>query len=94
MTSLDLTLSFYQIELHPNSGKYCAFSFEGKIFQFTRVSFGGCISISASVGALEHALGDEVSEYRLNFVDDLLIVPKSFPEHLHHISTVTRDVTL
>jgi hypothetical protein len=44
MTSLDLTQSFYQIELHPNSRKYCAFSFEGKIFQFTRVPFGCCIS--------------------------------------------------
>lgn len=88
MTSLDLTQSFYQIELHPQSRKYCAFTFEGRIYQFTRVPFGCAISSSALVRALDYVLGDEHENFCLNFVDDLLIISRNLEEHFGHLARV------
>ncbi|KAL7304695.1 hypothetical protein TKK_0002936 [Trichogramma kaykai] len=40
MSSLDLTSSFYQVALAEESKKYCAFMFEGKVYEFNVIPFG------------------------------------------------------
>ena len=88
MTRLDLTSSFWQIPLDEESRKYTAFRYKNKSYQFKVVPFGLVTSLAAIIKCLELALGPEVEEFVSIFVDDILIVSKSFEEHLEHLDIV------
>ncbi|XP_033228835.1 uncharacterized protein LOC117180446 [Belonocnema kinseyi] len=49
MSTLDLTSSFWQVPLHPDSMKYTAFLYEGKCYEFCMTPFGLETSTAALV---------------------------------------------
>ena len=50
--------------------------------------FGLVTSLAAMVKCVELALGPEVEDFVSVFVDDILVISKSFEEHLKHLDTV------
>lgn len=84
ISALDLTSSFWQIPLHPDSKKYTAFQHRGNTYEFNVVPFGLKTSTAALVRGLEQAL-QGIGDYVIKFVDDMLIKSSSEEEHLEHI---------
>lgn len=91
MTRLDLTSSFLQIPLDENSRKYTAFLYNNRCYQFKVVSFGHVTSLAAIVKCLEMAFGPDVESFVSGFVDDILVVSKTFKEHIEHLDIVFRN---
>lgn len=84
MPSLDLTASFWQIPLHPESRKYTAFMHEGKTYQFTGTPYGLSTSLASLIRALDIILR-ETEPFTVNFVDDILCISDSVRSHLRHL---------
>lgn len=87
MTSLDLTSSFWQIPLKEESKKVTAFRVEGQCFEFNVTPFGLKTSSAALIRGLRVVL-QGLSDYVINFVDDLLVISRSFEEHLEHLENL------
>ncbi|KAL7297212.1 hypothetical protein TKK_0009618 [Trichogramma kaykai] len=86
-----LTSSFYQIALAEESKKYCAFMFEGKVYEFNVVPFGLKISGSALIRGLDMVITG-MDNHLLNFVDDMLIISRGEEEHLAHIKELLESL--
>uniref|UniRef100_A0ABD2X093 RNA-directed DNA polymerase n=1 Tax=Trichogramma kaykai TaxID=54128 RepID=A0ABD2X093_9HYME len=91
MSSLDLTSSFYQVALAEDSKKYCAFMFEGKVYEFNVVPFGLKVSSSALIRGLDTAITG-MGNHLLNFVDDMLIISRNEEEHLAHVNELLESL--
>lgn len=92
MSRLDLKKGFWQIPLEKNSRKYTAFLYKNRVYQYRVVPFGLNTSLAAMVRCMERALGPEVEEFVSVFVDDVLIISKSFKEHLEHLEIVLKKL--
>ena len=55
-------------------------------------SFRVVTGLGAMVKCLELALGPEVEEFVSVFVDDILVISKSFEEHLNHLDIFFRKL--
>ena len=87
MSTLDLTSSFWQIPLHPDSRKYTAFLYQGVCYEYKVTPFG----LTTSSAGLIRGLGiilDGLKENLINFVDDLLLISKGPEDHLDELSRV------
>lgn len=87
MSSLDLTASFWQVPLHPESRKYTAFMHEGKTYQFTVTPYGLSTSLASLIRTLDLIL-KETENFTINFVDDILCLSNSVPSHLMHLKSL------
>lgn len=84
LSSLDLTASFWQVPLHPDSRKYTAFMHEGRTYQFTVTPYGLSTSLASLIRTLDLIL-KETEEFTINFVDDILCLSDLVPNHLQHL---------
>lgn len=80
-STLDLTKSFHQVKLSPDSCKYTAFQFEGRMFEFSRLPFGLKVSLAGLSRGLSQILGELGSKVR-PYVDDLLVMSETLQEHV------------
>ncbi|BES90037.1 multicellular organismal development [Nesidiocoris tenuis] len=87
-TSFDLTSSFWQVSLEPESRKYTAFMFNNVIYQFTVVPFGLKTSTSALLRALGHIFENSSNSFCLRFVDECLVLSPDIDSHLAHLEYV------
>lgn len=87
MTTLDLTSSFRQIPLKEESKKFTAFRVEGQCYEFNVTPFGLKTCSAALIRGLSIVL-QGLDDYVINFVDDLLVICKSFEEHLGHLENL------
>lgn len=84
MSNIDLTSSFWQIALHPDSSKYVAFMYKGKCYEFNVMPFGVKSATAALIRGTEKIAKD--LRFVKNFVDDFLVKSKNFQEHLQHLN--------
>lgn len=84
ITSLDLTSSFWQVPLCPESRQYTAFSYRGRCYEFTVTPFGLKTSTASLVRGLEPVLRG--LKNMLNFVDDLLCMSETFKQHIEDLN--------
>ena len=84
MTKLDITSGFWRIPIRKCDRQYTAFLYRNRCYQFKVVPFVLSTSLAAMVRCLDSALGNEVENYTLVFVDDILCVSQTFEEHLQH----------
>ena len=65
--------------------KFTLFLHGSTLYQFTRIPFGIKTAGAGFIRALDLAIGHELAEAIACYIDDILIVPKTFGEHIKHL---------
>ena len=85
-TKLDLTQAYLQLELHPESQKYCTVNTHRDLYWFKRLPFG-----IASAAALFQKVMDTILQGipgAMCYIDDILVTGTTKEEHLHNLEQV------
>ena len=85
---IDLSSSFWQVELSEECRKFTAFFHNGKQYRFNRTPFGHNSSNAALLRALDNIFGDEINSFAASFVDNFCIFNNNYEEHLSHIDYI------
>ena len=89
ISSIDLKDAFWQIELHPASREKTAFTVPGRPqYQFKVMPFGLCNAAQRLCQLMDMVLPAELRHRVFVYLDDLLVVSSTFPEHLKLLSEV------
>lgn len=80
-SSVDLTAGYHQVPVHEDCRKFTAFLFNGRAYQYKVLPFGLNISVSVFIRALDEALGRELLQDLVIYVDDILIISEKWKEH-------------
>ena len=87
-TLLDLRKGYYQVPLHPDSKECTAFSTSYNHYQCKRLSFG----LKNAPGAFQREMQAVLQEFSRKqvvvYIDDILIMSKSYEEHLQLVGSV------
>lgn len=87
-SSLDLSQSFHQIPLHPDSIKYTTFNTCFGSYSWNRLPMGIKIGSQALSRFVDEVLGDLKYSCVLNFVDDIVIWSKDVQSHMRDLREV------
>ena len=87
-TKLDLVRGYYQVEIDKDSRQYTAFSTIKNHYQFKRLAFGLKNSGIAFQRTMQKILSPVCSSNVIIYIDDILIMSKTFEEHLKLVSKV------
>lgn len=87
MSSIDLIVSFWLVNLAKESRKYTAFTDRGRTYHYKVVPFGVKVSGAALTKATE-PVKEGFQEFLIDFGDDWLMLSKSFAQHLWHLEWV------
>ena len=87
-TTLDLVKGYYQVPLHPDSAECTAFSTTRNHYQFKRLSFGLKNAPGAFQREMQEVLREFDSKQVVVYIDDILIMGKSFADHLALVEKV------
>ena len=85
-TKLDLTQAYLQLELHPESLKYCTINTHRGLYQFKRLPFG-----IASAPAIFQKVMDTILQGvqgAMCYIDDILVTESTEEEHLRNLEEV------
>ncbi|GFX51763.1 retrovirus-related Pol polyprotein from transposon 17.6 [Trichonephila clavipes] len=85
VSTLDLKSGYWQVELHPDDKEKTAFTTGQGLWQFKVMPSGLCNAPATFKRLMETALGGLSYEACLVFLDDIIIVWRSFEEHLKNI---------
>ena len=90
-TKLDLMLGYYQVKMAEKSKEKTAFVCHHGLYQFRRTPFG----LTNTPATFQRLMEGLFAGWDFVFIhlDDILIVSKSFPEHITHITQVLKDYT-
>ena len=83
-TTLDMKFT-YQITISDNNHKYTAFEVNGKLYQFTCLSFGTTYGVSAFQRCIDNIIDREKLLDTFIFVDNITICGKTPEEHNHNL---------
>lgn len=93
LSTIDLTASYWQIELTPASRQYTAFQFRGQTWQYVVTPFGISTSQAALVRALDQVFGNEIEDFSLVYVDDICAMSSDFTMHLTHLEHIFKKLS-
>ena len=85
LSTTDLVQGYWQVPLTDDAKKYTAFLHGSTLYQFTRIPFGIKTAGAGFIRALDVAIGHEFAEAVVCYIDDILIVSKTFGEHIKHL---------
>ena len=85
---IDLSSSFWQVELSEECRNFTAFLHNGKQYRFNKTPFGHNSSNAALLRALDNIFGDEINSFAASFVDDFCIFDNNYEEHFSHINYI------
>lgn len=92
MSSIDLTSSFWQIPLAPESRDFTGFMYQGKCYRYTVTPFGLKNSLASLTRGLDRVLSEEVKKFTVIYVDDCLCISQSVTEHLKHLQLLLENL--
>ncbi|KRH91740.1 LTR retrotransposon, partial [Pseudoloma neurophilia] len=87
-TVLDATSGYYQIALDEESQKKTAFTWKRKRYEFTRMPFGLINAPASFQRIMDQIFSDEVNEYVIPYLDDIIIFSETESDHLNHLEFV------
>lgn len=93
LSTLDLTASYWQIPIDVEDRKYLGFNYQGHTYVFNVLPFGLTTSVGSFIRGLDAVLGDEVEDFVIPYVDDLLIYSPDADSHLHHLEVVCNKLS-
>src|SRR5436190_11099195 len=85
---IDLSNSFYQIELTPESRKYTAFSTGYSLYNFKRIPYGLKVGSGILSKVMDDIFHDLKYKHCLNFIDDLICFSDDVESHIKLLETV------
>jgi transposase InsO family protein len=88
MSTLDMASGYYQISIHPDDREKTAFITRYGLFEHTRMSFGLCNAPSTFQRAMSLVLRGLTWTKVLAFLDDVLVLGRSFDDHLLNLEEV------
>eukprot|EP00924_Labyrinthula_sp_SR-Ha-C_P003590 augustus_masked-scaffold_53-processed-gene-1.37-mRNA-1 protein AED:1.00 eAED:1.00 QI:0/-1/0/0/-1/1/1/0/1374 len=94
-STIDLRESFFQIPLKEDSRPFTAFAASsGRLFQYTALPMGCCISTSILQGVLTNILKEKYMETVIVYADDILIFTSGdIQKHLREVNEVLDILT-
>ena len=91
-TKMDLVRGYYQMPVEESSRCVTAFSTAKRHYQFRNLSFG----LANAPAAFQRAMNVVMSEFPCKnvmvFIDDILVMTESFPEHLKLVNDVLKKL--
>ena len=92
-SSCDVQSGFLQIKLDEQSRKYTAFTVgSGKNMEYTRLPFGLKVSSSCFQKCMENVLGDLLYKHAVVYIDDFLLLGKTFDDHCTSLDRVLNRI--
>jgi len=83
ISTIDLSQAYFQIPLENNSRELTAFTVPGKgLFHFKRMPYGLTGAPATFQRLLDRLIGPEMEPHAFAYLDDIVIVTRSFDEHL------------
>ena len=93
ISTLDLSSAYHQIPLEAESKPITAFTVPGMgLFQFKRMPFGLSNAGASFQRLIDRVIGPELEPNVFSYLDDIIIVTDTFPEHLEWIRKVLKRV--
>ena len=88
MSTLDMASGYWQIEIHPRDREKTAFLTRFGLYEHRRMSFGLCNAPSTFQRAMNLVLRGLTWRSVLAFLDDVLVLGRSYEEHLRNLEEV------
>ena len=88
VTSLDLLSGYHQIEMDKESRPMTAFSLNNAHYQFVRMPFGLTNAPATFQYLMSKILKSVLNKTAFVYLDDILVISKTFDEHVKHINEV------
>ncbi|VEN53305.1 unnamed protein product [Callosobruchus maculatus] len=92
LSTLDLTASYWQIEIKEDDRKFTGFLYDNETYVFKVLPFGLSTSVASLIKAVKEILGPQSEGFVSAYVDDLLINSDNFEEHLKHLEFVLQKL--
>ena len=93
ISKIDLRQAYFQVLLEEESQKFTAFAVQGsRLWQFKRLAFGlnnGSVTFSRIIDSL---FGPECQPHVFGYLDDVIVITKTFEEHLQWLEFVLKKV--
>ena len=87
-STLDLISGYWQVEVDPNDRSKTAFCTTEGLFQFKVMPFGLCNAPATFQRLMDLVLAGLQWSHCLVYLDDVIILGRSFVEHLHNLQAV------
>lgn len=87
-STLDLKNGYWQVDIHPEDKEKTAFSTGTGLYQFTVMPFGLCNAPATFERLMEMVLKGLTWKICLVYLDDILVMGKSFDDHLKNLEEV------
>jgi len=95
ISSVDMFKGYWSIKLHPKTRHYTSFTDPktGVSYQYSVLPMGLNVSAAAFVLAMGRVFQDkQYYHFLYNYIDDIAIASRTFPEHLTHLETIFKTV--
>ena len=89
-TTLDLFSGYWQVEMDSKSREKTAFCSHSGLYKFNVISFGLCNAPATFQRLMEAVLVGLAREKCIVYLDDILVIGKTFQEHLENLAQVYR----
>ena len=87
-TTLDLASGYWQVPIDPASQEKTAFTTFSGLYEFTKMPFGLVNAPATFQRLMEVVLSDLARDVCLVYLDDILVMGKTFEEHMDHLKKV------
>ena len=87
-STLDLISGYWQVEMSPEDQEKTAFCTHDGLFEFKVMPFGLCNAPATFQRLMDMILAGLQWSSCLVYLDDVIIIGKTFPEHIHHLRDV------
>ena len=87
-STLDLASGYWQVEMHPDDREMTAFSTADGLFEFNVMPFGLCNAPATFQRLMDLILAGLQWSACLVYLDDIIIMGRSFEEHLSNLGAV------